>query len=208
MKVNDNDLFDFFSFLLRRTYRSELLHFDKKVLKLAFHETLKDVAYHYPNINLFNVWERITTNQNELAIFLYRIGRNFWLINNNDLILKKIHWLLKELCSCELYFSSAIGTGLYIFHGEGLVIGSRNVIGKGLRVYQNVTIGHKFVNCPGAQIGDDVKIYSGAKIIGSLSIGNNVIVGANTVLTKTIDQDKIVYGNPNIIKSLEKSDLI
>lgn len=208
MKICNKEFSDFLIFLLEKTYKPENQILAKPVLDQTFGDVVKDVRYHFPETDEISVWERIISNSNELAIWLYRLGRNLWLLDNAHPLLRKIHWLLKELCSSEIYFSSFIDTGFYVFHGEGLVIGSRNVIGKGLRVYQNVTIGHKNINSLGLKIGDNVRIYAGAKVIGSMSIGDNVIVGANTVLTKGAESNTIVYGNPNIVKSAEGTSLI
>lgn len=206
--IDNKEFKSFFNFLLKRTYQSESTTYDESILNHSFVQTVCDVKYHYPTVSDSSVWESVTSNRNELIIWLYRTGRNFWNLNHEDPISGRIHWLMKDLCSCEIYFSTAIDTGLYVFHGEGLVIGSRNMIGKGLRVYQNVTIGHKVVNSAGATIGNNVKIYSGAKVLGNITVGNNVIIGANTVITKNIASDRLVYGNPNIIHAYKNPNLI
>lgn len=148
---------EFVHFLLASVYRSSPKTFTQDLCNVAFENTVKDVKYHYPLQTADNICNNITSNKNELAIFLYRLGRELFLLDKSDsACLDAIHWLLKQYCSCKLYFSSDIGEGFYIFHGEGTVIGSRNTIGNGLRLYQNVTIGHKYKDSPGVQIGNDV----------------------------------------------------
>ena len=117
----------------------------------------------------------------------------------------KIHWLLKELCSCEIYFNNEIDSGFYIIHGEGTVIGSRNKIGKGFKIHQGCTIGHRKNNVGnGNVIGDNVVLYANSSIIGELNIGNNVVIGAHVLVTENVSDDKIVVSKENIkIKDLK-----
>ena len=107
---------------------------------------------------------------------------------------------MKDICSCELYFSNQIAEGLYVQHGLGTVIGSRNTIGKGFRIFQNCTIGHRSKSSKGNIIGNNVICYAGAKIIGENKIGDNTIIGANAVVTKDIPPNMVVHSSPLEIK--------
>jgi len=105
----------------------------------------------------------------------------------------KIHWLLKELCSCEIYFNNEIAEGFYVIHGEGTVIGSRNKIGKGFKIHQGCTIGHKKNGeGNGNVIGDNVTMYCNSSIIGELKIGDNVVVGGHVMVYKNVENNTIV----------------
>lgn len=85
----------------------------------------------------------------------------------------------------------------------GLVISKYARLGKNCVLYQNVTIGGKdFPNKVGnpdhyPQIGDNVVIYPGAFIVGAVKIGNNCIIGANTVVVSNIPDNSMVGGNPS-----------
>lgn len=117
---------------------------------------------------------------------MFRLGREIY-ENNLDELKFQIHWLLKELCSCEIYFNNVIDTGFYIIHGEGTVIGSRNRIGKGFKIHQGCTIGHrKNGEGNGNVIGDNVTMYCNSSIIGELNIGNNVVLGGHVMITSNI----------------------
>ena len=135
------------------------------LIENAFNKTVEDVQYHFPEITDEETKIRIETNNNELAVFLFRLGNELHL-NKLDYLKFQIHWLLKELCSCEIYFNNRIGKGFCVVHCEGTVIGSRNIIGKGFKIHQGCTIGHKKNGQGnGSQIGNDVTMYSNSSII-------------------------------------------
>lgn len=185
----------FVSFLLRKVYRS--IAIPKELIDIAFNKTVADVKYHLPNIKEATVKERIEHNENELALFLFRLGCELH-VNKLESHKSQIHWLLKELCSCELYFNNNIATGFYIIHGQGTIIGSRNNIGKGFIIHQGCTIGHKKNGeGSGVTIGDDVTVYCNSSILGDITIEDNVVIGAHNLIsidvksnTKIIAQNK------------------
>jgi len=93
--------------------------------------------------------------------------------------------------------------GVLIYHKMGCVISPYRA-GTNLTVSQGVTIGKGKPNKDGICapiIGDNVQVLSNAIVFGGISIGNNVIVGAGTVLNKNVPSDCTVVGNPaRIIK--------
>ena len=95
-------------------------------------------------------------------------------------------------------------------HPIGIVIANNATLGKNCIIYQNVTIGAKSYELAKMgkkyfpTIGDNVTIYAGACVIGGIKIGNNVVIGANAVVTKDIPDNSVVVGNPaKIIKNLD-----
>lgn len=181
---------EFVDFLLKKVYRSSTVK--KEYIDFAFEKTLSDIQYHFPGLSENEIKQRILSNSNELAVFLFRLGETLH-DNNEDALKPQIHWLLKELCSCEIYFNNSIDTGFYVVHGQGTVIGSRNKIGKGFIIHQGCTIGHK-KNGAGAGnvIGDNVTLYANSSIIGELHIGNNVVIGGHVMVTKDIPDNTVV----------------
>ena len=91
-----------------------------------------------------------------------------------------------------------IGPGLFIGHFGGIVVNEQARIGRNCNLSHNVTIGQKnrgrFKGCP--TIGDSVFIGPGAAIIGAVSVGSNVAVGANAVVVDNVQDDEVVAGNP------------
>ena len=183
-------MYDFLKFLLTKVYQSKAI--SSEIVKIAFEKTIKDVNYHFPNLSEEEIESSIKTNNNELAIFLFRIGNELH-VNKLEEFKPQVHWLLKELCSCEIYFNNEIGEGFYVIHGQGTVIGSRNKIGKGFKIHQGCTIGHKKNGTGnGNTIGDDVTLYCNSSILGELTIGDNVVIGAHVLVTTNIESNKII----------------
>lgn len=87
-----------------------------------------------------------------------------------------------------------IGGGLYIQHGIATIISAKK-IGRNCWVNQQVTIGYNGLEAP--VLGDNVTVYAGAKIIGGVTIGNDVIVGANAVVCKSVPDNVVVGGVPS-----------
>ena len=93
---------------------------------------------------------------------------------------------------------SRIGEGLSIKHYSGIVINGYASIGKCCTLYQGVTIGRSFhgTNKGVPKIGNNVILFPGCKLIGNIIIGDNVVVGANSVVTKDVPSNCIVAGSP------------
>jgi serine O-acetyltransferase len=107
---------------------------------------------------------------------------------------------LQREFGCTVSPKSEIGPGLKLPHPNGIVIGEGVVIGERCTIFQQVTIG-------GARTGDwrrgaypciksDVTIFAGAKLLGQISIGSNVTVGANAVVTRDVPDDHVAVGVP------------
>lgn len=100
-----------------------------------------------------------------------------------------------------------IGKGLYLGHAMGIVVSPQSQLGDNCNISQFVTIGRKnrgrFKGSP--VIGNSVYIGPGAKIIGSVHIGNDVAIGANCVVVKDVPDHAVVVGVPARIISYEGS---
>ncbi len=94
--------------------------------------------------------------------------------------------------------TSNIGEGFYLQHGFSTIVNAHS-IGINCHINQQVTIGTNTpkIGCP--RIGNNVKIHAGAKILGPITIGDNVIIGANAVVVKDIPTNLVVAPSPTII---------
>ena len=102
----------------------------------------------------------------------------------------------------KMYFftkSHNIDEGLFIHHGFSTVIFAEKM-GKNCQIWHGVTIGrNRKDRCP--RIGNYVKIYANNVVVGDIDIGDNVIIGAGSVVTKNVPSNCTVVGNPaRIIK--------
>lgn len=101
------------------------------------------------------------------------------------------------------------GDNILNHNGLGSVIYAEQ-IGHHTQIYQNVTLGysngHKGTIAGFPSIGNYCRIYSGAVIIGSITLGDNTIVGANAVVTESTPPHSIVVGVPaKVVKIMDKN---
>lgn len=118
------------------------------------------------------------------------------------------HKLIEVMAGIDLSSEVEIGKGLYIGHFGGIFVSSEVKIGEVCNLSQGVTIGiggrGKKRGCP--KIGDRVFIGLGAKVFGAVTIGNNVAIGANAVVTIDLPDDAMAVGVPAKIISYEGSE--
>ena len=89
---------------------------------------------------------------------------------------------------------------MVIEHGHSTVIHATS-IGENCHVWQNVTIGKQWPGGEKPVIGNNVFVCTGSVVLGNITIGDNVVIGANAVVTKSVPNNCIVAGNPaKIIK--------
>ncbi|MFA6414375.1 MAG: hypothetical protein WC217_03520 [Candidatus Paceibacterota bacterium] len=88
-----------------------------------------------------------------------------------------------------------IGPGLFLPHPADVTIGSSASIGENATLYNGVTIaGTEDVLLP--RLGNNVVVYTGAKVIKPVRIGDNVVIGALSLCNKDIPSDSMMYGIP------------
>lgn len=90
---------------------------------------------------------------------------------------------------------------------NGIIIAKGSKIGKNARIFHQVTIGNDDLDGNNVPIiGDDVRIYPGAKIVGKVHIGDRCIIGANAVVVQDVPDDTlVVVEKPRMIKRKKKS---
>lgn len=170
------------------------------------HVFIKQEIFGGKEYNFFGLLKALFFSLNFRFVFLLRMM--FWLKSKNIHFLSSIiHRKLVLNYGCFIGTKSEIGKGVQFPHPNGIVIGSNTVIGSNCIIYQQVTLGGKLVG--DAQkgfyptLGDNVIVFAGAKLIGKINVGNNVIIGANSVVNKDIPSYSIVAGIPaRIIRSL------
>ena len=110
----------------------------------------------------------------------------------------------------EIHPGAKIGRRLFIDHGMGIVIGETATVGNNCTIYHNATLGgtgkDKYKRHP--DLGNNVMVGSGAKVLGPIKIGNNVKIGANAVILKNVPDNATVVGVPGVEKKLGNWDQI
>lgn len=104
----------------------------------------------------------------------------------------------KLLLNCDISCDAQIGDGFKVNHPYGIFINGRARIGRNFSCRGQITIGNKGGldenGCP--VIGDDVNVGVGAKLIGSITIGDRCTIGANAVVTRSFPADSTLVGIP------------
>lgn len=135
--------------------------------------------------------------------------RFVWLFKNLKEYRTVFYWRIGRLGRIMSFFYKAhpclyiqvspqkVGEGLVIQHGHSTVILIESC-GKNCQIWQNVTLGKKYsgVDQKKPRIGDNVKICAGAIVLGDISVGNNVTIGAATLVLKNVPDNCTVVGNP------------
>ena len=131
------------------------------------------------------------------AILPHRLAHRFyqWRLT---LLARVISQISRFFTHVEIHPGARIGRRFFIDHGSGVVIGETSEIGDDVLIYQGVTLGGT-----GAErgkrhptIGDRVVIGTGAKVLGNIRIGDNVKVGAGSVVVHPVPDNSTVVGVP------------
>ncbi len=111
---------------------------------------------------------------------------------------KLITLLIFLIYNSKILYQAKIGRGsTFGYGGMGVVIHSKSIIGVNCTICQQVTIGGGNSRFPGVPvIGNNVYIAKGSIVMGGITIGNNVTIGANAVVTKPVSDNAIVAGVP------------
>ena len=98
------------------------------------------------------------------------------------------------LCGAVIGKSAKFGRGFVILHSVGVVVNTRVRGGDNIYVESGVVIGETKRGCP--ILCSNIFIGSGAKIVGDITIGNNVTIGANAVVNKSFPDNVVIGGVP------------
>ncbi|RFZ81766.1 serine acetyltransferase [Mucilaginibacter terrenus] len=158
-----------------------------------------------PFAYLFQDWQANRGNvKARLVLFMFRLVNGI----NHYMLLKIIffpylmfyRFFVEWSLGIELPRKLRAGRNLIFYHGQGLVVNYKTIIGEGCTLRNGVTIGNKKLadgtlsNCP--KIGNNVDIGANACIIGDITIGDNCSIGAGAVVVKSIPANSVAVGNP------------
>jgi cysteinyl-tRNA synthetase len=131
------------------------------------------------------------------AIVFHRLNHFLW--NAGIPVLPRfLSQLVKIFTGIEIHPAARIGGGFFIDHGMGVVIGETAEIGENCLLYQGVTLGGtgKETGKRHPTLHNNVVVGTGAKVLGAITIGDNVKIGANSVVLHDVPKNSIVVGVP------------
>jgi len=131
-----------------------------------------------------------------LAVTSYRLAHLLYSLSV-PLIPRMITEHAHSLTGIDIHPGAEIGESFFIDHGTGVVIGETSRIGRGVRIYQGVTLGAKSfpLDSQGRPVKgtprhpvveDEVIIYSGATILGRVTVGRGAVIGGNVWITEDV----------------------
>jgi serine O-acetyltransferase len=147
------------------------------------------------NATILRVFLLFLFNAGFRAVVLYRMGR--WCrLHHLGIIAKIIERIIHHACHCCISTEAEIGSGLRIAHVYGILIPRKVIIGKECTLRNNVMFGGNYdkVDSEGRSfptIGDRVSFGPGCCILGPVTVGSNVIIGANAVVTTSIPDNSV-----------------
>ena len=168
--------------------------FNRVAMEEDFRRNIRQFL-HKDQLNFFTFCELLTFYVMVRNIFYARVAYR------HHFYAKFLALFARPLPLLDISSTAEIGGGLIVQHGYGTIIAPRK-IGKNCWVNQGVTIGYtNNDDCP--TLGDNVTVYAGAKILGDVHVGNNVVVAANAVVVKDVEDNCIVGGVPaKVIKRI------
>jgi serine O-acetyltransferase len=166
----------------------------------------KDPAAH-------SILEVLTSYPGIKAILIYRIAHFFWIIGM-PFAPRYLTEIARELTGIEIHPGAEIGKDFFIDHGGGVVIGETAIVGDNVTIYQGVVLGGTLSDPVKRHptLGNNVVVGTGAKLLGPIKIGDNVKIGANSVVVSDVPPNSVVVGVPGKIiarngQKIKKIDL-
>ena len=131
------------------------------------------------------------------AVMAYRLA-HFLFCHHIPFFPRLISQLSRWLTGVEIHPGAAIGKGLFIDHGMGVVIGETTIVGNNVTLFQGVTLGGtgKETGKRHPTLGDNIVVGAGAKVLGNIKVGSNSYVGANAVVLKEVPENTTIVGVP------------
>lgn len=132
--------------------------------------------------------------------------------SNADIVAKIIKDYPALKTSCDIgNLELLLENRTYFPHPYGVVISDCVEIGRNCIIFQNVTLGVKEMKYAKnkayyPKIGNSVTIYAGAAVLGGITIGDNVEIGANAVVLKDVPDNCVVAGNPARVIRVKEAD--
>lgn len=151
-----------------------------------------------------SVFEVVLTYSGLHAIWNHRIAHALYK-NKLFFLARAVSQISRFFTGIEIHPGAQIGRRFFIDHGMGVVVGETCIIGDDCIIYQGVTLGgtgkEKGKRHP--TLGNNVLVATGAKVLGSITLGDNSKVGAGSVVLKDVPANATVVGIPGKVVILD-----
>src|ERR1700734_2618485 len=127
------------------------------------------------------------------AIWGHRVSHWLW-GRGAKVAARTLGEITRILTGVDIHPGAILGTGVFIDHATGVVIGETAEVGDDVTIFHGVTLAQTGKRHP--TIGDRVIIGAGAKILGAIKIGDDSRIGANSVVVKEVPNSAVVIGVP------------
>ena len=161
--------------------------------------------------------ERDPAIHSSMEVFLYPSFKVMMHYRVAHKLYQKGHYFLARWISqravrktgIEIHPGAQIGRGLFIDHGNGVIIGETTIIGDNVTLYQGVTLGGtgKEHGKRHPTLGNNVMVSAGAKVLGSFTIGDNSKIGAGSVVLSEVPPNGTVVGVPGRVVKRDNASL-
>ncbi|WP_263354815.1 serine O-acetyltransferase [Acidicapsa acidisoli] len=163
----------------------------------------------------WQTYDREWTRQGLWVMIVYRFGNWRYRIRNRALrrpfsfAYKMLKLLMEILTGIELPCETKLGRRFRIDHFGGIVISGDAVFGDDCVIRNGVTVGLRHTGQRGAPIiGNRADIGAGAKVLGSIRIGDDVAIGANAVVISDVPSNSIAVGVPAKIRPRKAQEIL
>ncbi len=149
-----------------------------------------------------NRFEVFTTYPGLHALIFYRMANRLW-NRGFHYTARLISFIARLITNIDIHPGATIGRRFFIDHGAGVVIGETAIIGNDVTLYHGVTLGGTTWNKGRRHpiLNDGVMVGAGAKVLGAITLGKGVRIGANSVVVANVPDGKSVIGIPGRIVS-------
>jgi serine O-acetyltransferase len=160
---------------------------------------------HYVLVNrFFNKYIKIGLQYGTLAVVVYRIGH--WAHTRRNPLARLWWWAVYWVLALPVGWASGvwinprtpIGPGFVIHNFANITIDAER-IGESFTINQGVSLGPDWTLRGRPRLGDNVFLGSGAKVLGDIDVGHNVVVAANALVVRPVNDNTLIAGVPGLV---------
>jgi len=146
--------------------------------------------------------ELVLTSPGLHAVWAHRGLHELWKRPGGRLPARVLATVTRAVTGVEIHPGARIGRRFFIDHGMGVVIGETAEVGDDVMLYHGVTLGGRSMARIKRHptVGNRVTIGAGARVLGPIRIGDDVQVGANSVVVKDVAAGAVATGIPAVVR--------